>query len=85
MSLLQDRAAGKQYLESRIRAHAHAAHVLIDKLSWYQPFDPSVSQLTITSHGHQKPPYHIENPFLETHNDRYLDDLAHVIVVDIRC
>jgi hypothetical protein len=58
MSVLQARAAGKHYLEGRIRAHARAANVLIDKLWWSQPFDPSVSQLTITSHGKQKPPYH---------------------------
>jgi hypothetical protein len=85
MSLWQDRAAGKHYLENRIHAHAHTAHVLIDKLAWSQPFDPFVSQLTITSHGQQKPPYYIENPVLESHNQNSLDDLAHVIVVDLRC
>ena len=84
MSVLQARAAGKHYLEGRIRAHARAANVLIDKLWWSQPFDPSVSQLTITSHGKQKPPYHIKNPSLEAHNTSSLDALAQVIVVDMR-
>ena len=83
-SVLQDRAAGKQYLERRIRVHARVANVLIDKLWWSQPFDPLVSQLTITSHGKQKPSYYIKNPSLEAHDTSSLDVLAQVIVVDMR-
>ena len=70
------RNAGQNYLANRITS------VPMDDLSWYEPCDQDVSELTVASRGEKKT-YVIKNLDLEDVQRRNdLDQLAELIVKD---
>jgi hypothetical protein len=74
MSMRQNRDAGKNYFANRITSASTG------DLSWYEPHDQDVSELTVTSRGEKKT-YVIENLDLEDPQRRpSLDQLAELIV-----
>lgn len=76
MSMCQNRDAGQKYLANRI------TNISIDNLSWYEPCDQGVSELTVASRGEKKT-YVIKNRDIENVQRRnYLDQLAELIVKD---